>query len=85
MSFSVHTQDDSEKNATHQKFQKSRVITKNPKSNQLMLMNLDDVESEDWITPLAFCKSHHIINIEAINSATQTWRLKERVNIRVNF
>lgn len=35
----------------------------------------------DWQLPLAFTKSRHTEVIEGATAITQTWRMKERVNL----
>jgi regulator-associated protein of mTOR len=40
-------------------------------------------EDEDWQLPLAFNKSRHMVTIEGVNCITQTWRMKERVSLRL--
>lgn len=40
-----------------------------------------DKEVTDWDLPLSFTKSRHSETIEGVYAISQTWRMKERVNI----
>ena len=52
------------------------------------MMYEDITESEesdlcDWQLPLAFMKKRHTESIRAVETETQTWRMKERVSMRM--
>lgn len=43
----------------------------------------DVSECVDWKLPLSFVKKRHTESIEGESAITQTWRMKERVNIKI--
>lgn len=44
----------------------------------------DITECVDWQLPLSFVKKRHSEKIEGVNAITQTWRMKERVWIKLS-
>lgn len=48
---------------------------------EIEIVEKEDKKGVDWNLPLSFTKSRHTEIIEGVNAISQTWRMKERVNM----
>lgn len=45
----------------------------------------EEADMNEWKLPLAFMKKRHLEKIEGSKALAQSWRMKDRVNIRLRF
>lgn len=45
----------------------------------------EEADMNDWKLPLAFMKKRHLEKIEGSKALAQSWRMKDRVSIRLRF
>ncbi|XP_014234805.1 regulatory-associated protein of mTOR [Trichogramma pretiosum] len=64
-----------------QQSQQSRQLStrSNQNSRQIVVVQRDENETQDWNMSLAFNKTRHTITIETVNNFSHSWRMKERM------